>query len=831
MSLIWLQVRAELRAHWPSAVGLALMVALAGGAILGALAGAHRTATAYDRMVVATRGADVMPNPNNGTDSALQLQDLAALPQVEQAARADGVIFLPPEPSTIEEIEEFPSAMASDGASGYDLARPNVLEGRMPDPNEPYEILVGSRTARQHGLHAGDTFPIRALSGVDLGRLFEVYEDPEKVRTLQDDPTFGQVVDLEVVGVGVMPEDLILEGGLLSPDIIMTPAYWEKYDHPSAGWWGSTVRLKNGADDLQAFEEATQALVPDEGIAFQTRAATSEKVARTVRPYVVALLGFAAVATLLGLLVIEQAVSRRSRSAAADQRVLQALGLPRTGRFGASLSGLVIPVVGGGIGAIALAWLISPIAPLGPVRDAEPDSGLVFQTSILLAAGIAFVLVILAIGAIPIWRSTRVQTRLAPPRPSRAAQGMAAANAPATGVIGVRFALESGGDLASVPTRTVLIGASSAVALGVAMLTFGASLNHFLDTPRLFGSPWNVIVDGGFDSESNPDTPAQVATALDSIPEVEAHALVEVSESVIGGRRIPTVTFNPSSRPVAPTITEGRQPVGDSELAVGRATAAELGLEPGDRVTLTDPDGGDHPFTLTGIAVLPEVGTYPGSDKTSLGHGVLLGPEAFHAVTEDFDKHFVVARVSGADPAGVVQPALPTFDNQSWLSATPAPLPSEVTNLARLRSTPNLLLGMLLVLLGAAVVHALLVAFRARRHDVAILQALGYRPRQVITTSLWQATTTAVVAIVLGVPDRAHRRSIGLEAAHPQGLAAVADPTMPVVAWLALMAVAVLVLVNGSGCPRLAGQPPLPGDRTEDRVTACSAHPIHSRRD
>ena len=79
---------------------------------------------------------------------------------------------------------------------------------------------------------------------------------------------------------------------------------------------------------------------------------------------------------------------------------------------------------------------------------------------------------------------------------------------------------------------------------------------------------------------------------------------------------------------------------------------------------------------------------------------------------------FVVVRVSGDDPAAVVQSALPTFDDQSWLAAASAPLPSEVTNLARLRSTPNLLLGMLLVLLGAAVVHALLVAFRARRHDV-----------------------------------------------------------------------------------------------------------------
>jgi putative ABC transport system permease protein len=78
-----------------------------------------------------------------------------------------------------------------------------------------------------------------------------------------------------------------------------------------------------------------------------------------------------------------------------------------------------------------------------------------------------------------------------------------------------------------------------------------------------------------------------------------------------------------------------------------------------------------------------------------------------------------------------------------------------------------------------------------------VLQALGYRPRQVISTSLWQATTTAVVAVVVGVP-------IGMIVGRwvwmllNRQLAAAADPTTPVAA-VAVLAVAVLVLVNGLG--------------------------------
>jgi ABC-type lipoprotein release transport system permease subunit len=62
-------------------------------------------------------------------------------------------------------------------------------------------------------------------------------------------------------------------------------------------------------------------------------------------------------------------------------------------------------------------------------------------------------------------------------------------------------------------------------------------------------------------------------------------------------------------------------------------------------------------------------------------------------------------------------------------------------------------LAAFLVFLGlCAMAHALLSAVRRRRHDLAVLRAIGFRPLQVAACILWQALTVSVVALALGIP-------------------------------------------------------------------------------
>jgi putative ABC transport system permease protein len=56
-------------------------------------------------------------------------------------------------------------------------------------------------------------------------------------------------------------------------------------------------------------------------------------------------------------------------------------------------------------------------------------------------------------------------------------------------------------------------------------------------------------------------------------------------------------------------------------------------------------------------------------------------------------------------------------------------------------------------LFGAAtLVHLLVVSVSRRRRETGLLKALGFVNRQIVYAVAWQATTLAVVGIVIGVP-------------------------------------------------------------------------------
>jgi putative ABC transport system permease protein len=148
----------------------------------------------------------------------------------------------------------------------------------------------------------------------------------------------------------------------------------------------------------------------------------------------------------------------------------------------------------------------------------------------------------------------------------------------------------------------------------------------------------------------------------------------------------------------------------------------------------------------------------------------------------------------------------------SNLQASRVPEPSDIAALRRLRATPIVLAALLVILIAATVVHALVLAIRRRRHDVAVLQCVGMRPGQIVRSSLWQATTIAALAVVVGVP-------VGVIVGRwswtvlADVLGVFQQPTVPVSIVVAV-AVAVLVAVNVAGI--------LPGWRSSHRHPALA---------
>jgi ABC-type lipoprotein release transport system permease subunit len=78
--------------------------------------------------------------------------------------------------------------------------------------------------------------------------------------------------------------------------------------------------------------------------------------------------------------------------------------------------------------------------------------------------------------------------------------------------------------------------------------------------------------------------------------------------------------------------------------------------------------------------------------------------------------------------------------------------PSRLAELQQIQRLPILLAAFLVLLAVAAVGHALATAVRRRRHDIAVLRAVGFTRPQSRTTVLVHAVVLALVGLTLGVP-------------------------------------------------------------------------------
>jgi hypothetical protein len=106
-----------------------------------------------------------------------------------------------------------------------------------------------------------------------------------------------------------------------------------------------------------------------------------------------------------------------------------------------------------------------------------------------------------------------------------------------------------------------------------------------------------------------------------------------------------------------------------------------------------------------------------------------------------------------------------------------------------------LIFGAIVAVFGAAtLLHLLVVSVSRRRRETGLLKVLGFVNSQVVWAVSWQATTLAVVGIIIGVPLGlvAGRATWDVFAGH---LGVVSLPVVPV--WLiAVLAVGVIVVAN-----------------------------------
>ena len=348
MGLSGFLARAGLRRRVGSLLVLSVLVGVAGGAVLGAWAGARRTDTAYPRLLERTAYHDVGVSAPTGL-AAFDPEVVRDAPGVERMAIAYGygAMALAPDGTPDFEIGYFFMA-AADAIGQRDMSRPLVLEGRMPAPSDPAEILVND-VSRDLGHGVGSTVDVCLFEFEAI----EAYPQPAGEPTANDLRRFVDEIcaihHFEVVGVGRFVDEVgSAEVNQGQAAIWATPGLVDAAGL-SPSYSVAAVDLGPGAD-IVAFDDYVRSRVdPAAGLQVQPIAVRALVIERTMSPYVRALTFFALVGTATSLAVLGPAVARWAATPQDDRLALLAAGVrPAQLRVAAALRGAAVGVAGAG---------------------------------------------------------------------------------------------------------------------------------------------------------------------------------------------------------------------------------------------------------------------------------------------------------------------------------------------------------------------------------------------------------------------------------------------------------------------------------------------------
>jgi hypothetical protein len=403
----------------------------------------------------------------------------------------------------------------------------------------------------------------------------------------------------------------------------------------------------------------------------------------------------------------------------------------------------------------------------------------------------ATVALVVAVSAWPVWRATAVDHRPAlgvagARRPPVLAT--AAATLPPTVSAGVRMAIEHGRGRTAVPVRSSLMAVIVAVASLVGTMSFAASLDHLLGTPRLYGWNWDAHV------TTNADTGDAdgIVRSIAPDPRVEALAAVDTPPLAIGRTEFDGLLLRRDKGAIQPVVLEGRAPRGPNEVALGTETLRQVRAHVGSTVTIRVTAIAPYPqtFRVVGRAVIR-----PQSDTARLGSGAVLDYAAETRLAPPDVHPPPLSDVELRLAPGVDRHrALADLDKRlggRYSISTPQ-RPADLVNFGRVQNLPLIFGGLVAVLGAATLAQTLMTSIRRRRRDLSILKTLGFSSAQVRWAVAWQATTFVVVAMAIGMPLGAAAGRL-VWTGFADHLGALSEPVTPPVALLVTFPAAILV--------------------------------------
>jgi len=741
---MWLAL--DLRRRWRSLAVLTLLVALSSAVVLTAIAGARRGETALDRLAARTLPQTAMVLPNKvGFDWA----KVRALPEVEalsefalgtqipidgDAAPGDSVGFLP-----------------GDTQLGHSLERPVLSAGRMPDPNRADEAYVTPGFLTTFHKRLGDTVTMRLWT-------------PEQAKALAGDdsadvgPPAGPVIPVRIVGVGrsVWTSGVWADGSdqdaLLQPSYGVFARYRPNVFAEGVSFTNAHVRLRGGAAALPAFQEHLAQVSGRKDIDVWSNADLMARAQVSYSFQARSLLAFGLAALVASLFLVGQAMARYTMATVADLQVLRAVGMTPRQAAGAAACGPTLAALAGAILGVVAAAAASPWFPLGSAAGVEPHPGFDLDGLVLGLGGAAVPLAVAVASGATAWAALGRQRAAPRARPSVIATALARAGLPVPVVIGSRFALETGQGRTSVPVRPALFGAVAGVLGIVGAFTFSGGVADASSTPARFGQTWQLETFIGVNSQTGapPDVVTKVFTTIAGVPGVSAVNDSKLDVAHAGnGAAVSLISYAPVERPLDVVLTAGRMPRTPDEVVLTPGSAAAVGMAVGGTVRFSAPLA-DRELTLVGT------GFVPSSPHNDYNTGGWVLPATYANLFGDSFKFRLVqvALRPGADPGAMSErisaATAPVLGGQGLGFAPPA-LPPPIAQLRQVRILPVALGVFLVILAVGAVGHALATAMRRRRHDVAVLRALGMTRGQSRGIVVTQASVLTLVGLAFGV--------------------------------------------------------------------------------
>ncbi|HEY5026052.1 MAG TPA: ABC transporter permease, partial [Acidimicrobiales bacterium] len=705
-------------------------------------AAGRRTESAFPRFV-AKYGIDAVGYATR------PVPQLATLPEVASATRSVSPLSGRPTCACHGVIDPTNFSVTVLPANPESLSK--LVAGRWPDESSPYQVLASFTLQQDFGVQLGTVIRVPFYAASQLSAYFSA-------TGAEPTPT-GPTLSLHVVGFEASEGDFPA-GAAPSYSLYTTHAFARTVVPRTAAANVYFVRLHRGAAGLARFGVDVNSLAPAGLAGDESIDHLNVSVQASIHPQAVGWWLLAVLAALVGLLVIGQALARQSVVESEDHPTLATLGLDRPQLVALSMARNLVVAIAGAAGAVGLATALSPLAPVGEARLAEPSTGVAFDGLVLVLGALVIVVIVVALGVWPALRAARTlraddDTRVS--RPSAIAAQLAAMGAAPSAVIGVRQALQRGRGRAAVPVGTALAGTVLAVTALCGTAVFGSSLSHLTATPALYGDPFQI----NFNLVGDQPDPA-LLTSLEHDPAVTGITRGLGTEVSVDKVPVGLVAAAPLRGPLLLSTVDGKVPDADGQMGLGAATMRQVGAHVGSvvTVTVTTPSGGRRTVDLRVVSrisfpVLAGIsGLGSGAAMTIPGYEDAVCPPGSgqarcqQAVIGTSNGGMLVRFVSGARGSRAISHYVDTY-------RTLAVLPSTPTSLVNFGEAVNfpLIFGVMLVVFGAAtLLHLLVVSVARRRREIGLLKVLGFVNRQVASAVSWQATTLALVGIVVGVP-------------------------------------------------------------------------------